>query len=87
MLMRDDFHGIPTLYRAPIVFATMPMLPRPPLDCAECHKPLPLIRGANVVAHSDACQKARTRRTMARANARRKVKKLKEREQRGNIQL
>ena len=79
MLTRDDFHGCPKLYRPPVIFPTMPTLPRPPLDCAECGKPLPLIRGANVVAHPGACQKARTRRTMARANARRKARKLKER--------
>ena len=82
MLTRDGFRACPTLYRRPIVFPTIPMLPRPPQPCAECGAPLPLLRSANMVACPGACIEARRKRTAKRANARRKIKKLKERAER-----
>ena len=75
MITRYDFRDAPKLYRRPVVFGAMPPIPRTALDCAECGKPLPAFRPANMIAHQGACIEARRRRSAERSSRRRKARR------------
>jgi predicted amidophosphoribosyltransferase len=76
----SEFYAHPNLYRPPVICGScFAPREREPRDCHICLKPLPLIRHSNQSVCAGECQAENKRRIMARANERRKLKKLKER--------
>ena len=77
----SDFRAVPRLYRQPVVFGTLPEIPRPERLCAVCGTPLPAVRPPNQIVHKGACAKVQERKRMRKAIARRS----KQRTVKGNL--
>ena len=79
-MLSEDHHGfcyVPVLVKHSVTLVQFRR--RPEQLCPECHKPLPEIRTVNQVVHDGACKAARQQKIVARANLRRKQKRVRER--------